>query len=425
MTSDADRQAYVWVWLPGEIRPIVAGLLTLQGTRHVFNYGRNYLAHRQAIPLYEPELPLIPGLQQPRAGLGLAGCLRDAAPDAWGRRVVLNRLFGRQDHARDADDLDEITYLLESGSDRAGALDFQRSPRTYRRRGTGTPTLEQLLQVADRVEAGMPIDQELEQALFHGSSMGGARPKAMIEEGTRKYIAKFPSRDDTRNVVKAEFVAMRLAALAQIDAAPVRLVETAGRDVLLVERFDRLHAGAGWQRKAMVSALTLLELDEMSARYASYQDLAEIVRLRFRAPRKTLRELFCRLVFNILCGNTDDHARNHAAFWDGERLALTPAYDICPQNRTGGEASQAMLILGPQRQSCVALCLDAALHFQLGREDALDIVAAQIDAIVTHWDLVCAEARLSPVDRNLMWRRSILNPFALEGLPASIVDRAG
>ena len=71
------------------------------------------------------------------------------------------------------------------------------------------------------------------------------------------------------------------------------------------------------------------------AAYASYEDLAEIVRHRFEAPRATLRELFGRLVFNILCGNTDDHARNHAAFWDGARLSLTPAYDICPQARAG------------------------------------------------------------------------------------------
>src|SRR3546814_2737221 len=95
----------------------------------------------------------------------------------------------------------------------------------------------------------------------------------------------------------------------------------------------------------------MLGLDEMMARYASYQDLAEIVRHRFTDPSAILRQLFARIVFNILCGNTDDHARNHAAFWDGERLTLTPAYDICPQGRSGQEASQAMLISGQNRMS--------------------------------------------------------------------------
>ena len=84
----------------------------------------------------------------------------------------------------------------------------------------------------------------------------------------------------------------------------------------------------------------------MIAQYASYETFAEIIRHRFTNPRKSLEEVFSRLVFNILCGNTDDHARNHAAFGDGKDLTLTPAYDICSQNRAGNEASQAMLICG-------------------------------------------------------------------------------
>jgi len=117
----------------------------------------------------------------------------------------------------------------------------------------------------------------------------------------------------------------------------------------------------------MISALTLFELDDMTARYASYEKLAEIIRHRFKEPRATLLELFSRLVFNVLCGNTDDHARNYATFWDGQWLALTPAYDICPQPRKGNEASQAMLIAGGNRMSQVASCLDAAPAFHLTR----------------------------------------------------------
>ena len=139
---------------------------------------------------------------------------------------------------------------------------------------------------------------------------------------------------------------MRLADLVGLNAALVLLTKSSNRDVLLIERFDRIHTGLGWQRKSMVSALTLLGLDEMMARYASYQDLAEISRHKFTNASTTLRELFSRLVFNILSGNTDDHARNHAGFWDGRMLTLTPAYDICPQARSGNEASQAMLISG-------------------------------------------------------------------------------
>ena len=136
---------------------------------------------------------------------------------------------------------------------------------------------------------------------------------------------------------------MRLAHIAGLNVAPVELARVANKDVLLIERFDHQQKGEDWSRKAMISALTLLGLDEMMAQYASYETLAEIIRYRFIDPKNTLRELFSRLAFNILCGNTDDHARNHAAFWDGHSLTLTPAYDICPQGCAGNEASQAML----------------------------------------------------------------------------------
>ena len=150
------------------------------------------------------------------------------------------------------------------------------------------------------------------------------------------------------------------------------------------------------------------------ARYAGYDDLAEIIRLRFEKPKKTLKELFGRLVFNILCGNTDDHARNHAAFWDGSSFSLTPAYDICPQGRVGNEASQAMKIINGSSMSQMSVCLKAAHLFQLSEEDAAGIIENIKDTIHKHWHDVCDEARLSDVDRELLWKRQFLNPFAFE-----------
>jgi serine/threonine-protein kinase HipA len=207
-----------------------------------------------------------------------------------------------------------------------------------------------------------------------------------------------------------------------ISVAPVRLVGAAGKDVLLIERFDRVRTDRGWRRKAMVSALTLFGLDELMARYASYEDLATIIRHRFQSPAETLHELFSRLVFNILCGNTDDHARNHAAFWDGRSLSLTPAYDICPQQRAGNEATQAMLIVGDQRFSQLSVCLKAAPMFLLSAERAVGLVSDQIKKILTRWEAVCDEAALSVVDRQLFWRRQFLNPFAFEGAPPEIAN---
>lgn len=419
MTSrGTENGAFVWIWLPGKVEPVVAGKLSRDGGLVRFNYGRSYLESAErgegAIPLYEPELPLQRGVLPLLPGLDMPGCIRDAAPDAWGRRVILNRLLGARGAGADTGDLDELTYLLESGSDRVGALDFQRSPTEYVARGGQSASLEELLESARRVERGVPLSPALDQALFHGSSIGGARPKALIEDAEEKFVAKFSSSTDVYNVVKAEFVAMRLAKLAGIDAAEVRLERAAGHDVLLVRRFDRKRAASGWSRRAMVSALTLLGLDETLARYASYERLAEVVRHRFAAPRETLRELFTRLVFNVLCGNTDDHARNHAAFWDGRAPALTPAYDVCPQGRTGNEASQGMRIKGEDNLSRLSTCLSAAGDYLLSAGSAREIMASVADSIRANWDAVCDEAELSPVDRAGLWGRQFLNPFSLD-----------
>jgi serine/threonine-protein kinase HipA len=422
---DAPTEVYVWIWLPGSCEPVVAGRLERDGERLIFNYGQSYLARKDAIAVYEPELPLKRGAIPPNAGLSMASCLRDAAPDAWGRRVILNRLLGARGRDADIGALDELSYLLQSGSDRIGALDFQASPSGYIPRTPEMATMEELLSAAERVEKGIPLTPELDKALFHGSSLGGARPKATIEDGNRKFIAKFSSNTDTYNVVKAEYLAMRLAAKAGLDAAPVALKHVAGKDVLLVERFDRVRMREGWRRKAVVSALTLFGLDEMMARYASYEDLAEIIRHRFTSPKTALREVFARLVFNILSGNTDDHARNHAAFWDGAHLTLTPAYDICPQSRTGNEASQAMLIMGNKRMSTLATCLEAAPQFQLDAKSAENIVIAQIEAIRESWEEACKEAVLSEIDRRLLGTRIFFNPYIFEGAPASIARMAG
>jgi len=411
-------ELFVWIWLPGETEPVVAGKLTAHGSTYAFNYGRSYLKRDNAISIYDAELPLRQGLLPLLPGLNIPGCLRDASPDAWGRRVILNGRYGKRAAGVDPADLDELSYLIESGSDRIGALDFQLSPTHYEPRNASAASLEELVQATELVEKGIPLTPELAQALQHGTSIGGARPKAVVEGEARKFIAKFSTSSDLYSVVKAEFLAMRLAALAGLDVAKVSLQRAAGKDLLLVERFDRIAGTRGWQRKGVVSALTLFALDEMMARYASYQTFADLVRTKFQNAPATLRELFSRLVFNILVGNTDDHARNHAAFWDGKMLQLTPAYDICPQARHGRIASQAMLITGDDRSSRIATCMDAAPQFLLTKDDALQIIEKQVACIIKNWPSACDEAALSEVDRNLLWRNQFLNPFVFEGLEA-------
>ncbi len=419
MTSEKYyKEAYVWIWLPGETEPIVTGRLEADNGNILFNYGKSYLERvndtKPVIPVYEPELPLKAGTLPLLDGLSMPGCIRDGAPDAWGRRVIINKKLGLKGASTDTTVLDELTYLLESGSDRTGALDFQHSPSKYEPRSATNAPLEKLLDSAARVEKGVPLTPELDIALYHGTAIGGARPKALVEDNDKKYVAKFSSSTDLYSVVKAEFIAMRLADLVGLNVAPVKLETAANKDVLLIERFDREKVKRGWTRKSMVSALTLFGLDDMMARYASYETLAEIIRYRFTAPKDTLKELFSRLVFNILCGNTDDHARNHAAFWNGKELTLTPAYDICPQNRAGNEASQAMLIHGNDNLSQLKTCLETAHNFLLSEKNARIIFEKQKEIIETNWDKVCDEAQLNEIDRKLFWERQFLNPYSIE-----------
>jgi serine/threonine-protein kinase HipA len=410
MTTSEPRQVFVWIWLPGAAEPVVAGRLDPVGPIVDFTYGRSYLERDDAIPLYLPELPLEPGQIPPLAG-EIPGCVADAGPDAWGQRVILNRLTGRAD--ADTTELGPLTYLIESGSDRIGALDFQASATKYVPRAMDHASLDELAESAERVEKEIPLSPELDQALLHGSSVGGARPKALLGHGEATLIAKFSSTTDTYPVVKGEFLAMELARRAGLEVAPVRLTKAHGRDTLLVERFDR---PGGGRRRAMISALTMLGLDEAGARYGSYADLADLVRARFTDPKTTLRELFSRIVFNVLCSNTDDHPRNHAAFWNGEALSLTPAYDICPQLRGGGEAAQLMAIgRDGWRMSQVAGCVARASTYLLSEAEAREIVDHQIETIERQWDEACDLAELAEGARAAFRQRQFLNPYSLEG----------
>ncbi len=415
MTSDLNK-AYVWVWLPGATEPVPAGVLERHGGTEIitFAYGRSYLEREGARPLYTPELPLKPGRQVPLSSLTVAGVIRDAGPDSWGQRVIMRKLLGRRDvRHEDPGDISLLTYLLESGSDRPGALDFQASADAYQPR-THSATLEQLLRGAEDVEKGAPISQELLDALGAGSSVGGARPKATLVYGDRNLIAKFSSITDTYPVMKAEAVAMELARRVGLKVAGTELLSVAGRDVLLVDRFDRGPAGS---RRAFVSALTIARESEMNARYVTYTAFADELRERSVSRGDTLRELFSRIVFNILVSNTDDHARNHAAFCGGEgELELTPAYDICPQKRTGEEAAQAMAFGSDgERLAQIAACLKWAGHYDLSVREATEIIDGQIYVIRTQWDEAAGMAMLTRVERDQMWGKQILNPFATYG----------
>lgn len=216
-TSDRARRAYVWAWLLGHTEPVLAGALELRKRQMVlsrsaqgggpfdFAYSRAYLERPDAISLYTPELPLEGGWQEPGEERSMAGCLRDWSPDSWGQRVIDDRLFGKRGSATSYLDVDDLTYLLESGSNRIGALDFQASNTAYVPRRT-TATLDELHQATRALEDGT-LTPELAVALTEGTAVGGARPKVIVAgDDGREYIAKLSLSTDPYPIVKAEAV---------------------------------------------------------------------------------------------------------------------------------------------------------------------------------------------------------------------------
>ena len=266
--------------------------------------------------------------------------------------------------------------------------------------------------MADAVEVGGDLPFELERALLSGTAMGGARPKAVIRDGEREYIAKFTASNDHFPVVGAEAASMFLAARAGINVAAIRVEQVLGRSVLLVERFDR---GANGVRVLAVSALTMTELDENQARSGSYVDFLDALR-KNRAPAGTAAELFARIAFNMAISNSDDHLRNHAALWDGTTAILSPAYDLSPMRRSGETASQAIAYGNPNsRRNSFADLLAARSYYGLTEADATSIIERIEDTIRTNWEEAADSALLTAADRKLLWGRQFLNPGPLYG----------
>ena len=383
-----------------------------EGRPITFTYARAYRERENAVAVYSPELALdADRAWGPLDGDRLPLCIDDSMPDSWGRRLVNHRL------GAGFADLSELTYLLASGSDRFGALDFQQSSTEYLTRNTDLPTLDDLAEAAHRIERGEPLHARLLEALLHGTSIGGARPKALLRHSESSVIAKFSSSTDTYPVVQGEYVAMSLARRCGLDVAGVSLVRAHNRPALLVERFDRPNQGDAWRgRRRVVSALTVMGLNTFpGGRYATYDGLADQIRRSFAEPDATLRELFGRISFNILCGNTDDHGRNHAAFFDERGLELTPPYDICPQARAGTNANQAMAYgREGQRVSRLRPLLESAFVYHLDTTEAQAIVDAQVQEIRDSWDEVCDKAELTTEQRSAFFGGQFLNRFAFE-----------
>ncbi len=387
---------------------MVAGRLQqLADGRLGFVYGQSYQRLPQAVAL-GPDLPVEPGLIVPTSpSMVMPGTIRDACPDGWGQRVIRHMLTGNAE----SNDPDWPTCMLTSESNRIGALDFQTDSATYIPRGRPSD-LEALLRAAGDVLAGLPVDPAVEAAMVHGTSVGGARPKVTLSGADGDFIVKMSSSTDPFPVERYEVTAMELARRVGLPTAHVHLLEGSGRDLLVVRRFDR----EGPFRRQMVSGLTLLGLDEMEGRYATYPDLLDALRSRHTFDSQLGLRLFQQIAVRIAVGDTDDHARNIAAFWNGHDLELTPAYDIAPGLRSGESASQAMAYgRNGERESNFAGLAACGPIYGLDEKGAGQVIDHVIDIVRTEFDEAADVGQLTLADRVAMRGRQVLNPGVMYG----------
>ena len=377
------------VWAP-------CGQLTLteEGPRLLassFAYGMNYLKRPGALEVDPVALSIADKAAVtakrllPVAGLPFFGGIRDAAPDAWGRRVIEAKL------KVPANSLPESQYLLHAGSDRVGALDIRNHISDAPTAGASAwHSLAHLVEAASRIDEGLPVPALLDAIFQGGSALGGARPKASIrDEQGILWLAKFASASDAMDVPTIEAATLLLAKEAGQCVPPVRTQSLSDRSVMLIQRFDRYWSEVGTEcRMGFVSGLTMLGCDESESPNKSYADLADAIR-RYCHPsviRRDNEELFRRMVFNILVTNDDDHLRNHGFVWD-PRLggwALSPLYDVMPRAAVATER-YLHLGVGPQgRLADLDNALAAHAKFTLSQSKACEIMS-NVWAVVREW----------------------------------------
>ncbi|OJY11565.1 MAG: phosphatidylinositol kinase [Rhizobiales bacterium 62-47] len=385
ISKPSTTECFVYITLPGETSAVTAGKFVLSNDAlGRFVYRSKYLEDPRAVEIDPVELKLSKRTYETALLNGVFGALRDAGPDYWGRRVI-------EKHAGKAQ-LGELDYLLESADDRAGALGFglNTEPPSPKRKFNQVIDLEKLQTLADAlVKDDLPNDpqaQQVQDLMLLGTSMGGARPKAVVQADGALWVAKFNRADDRWNNTRVEFAMLRLARECGLATAESRIETVGGKDVLLVKRFDRERTNKGYTRARMVSGLTILRSDEApeARQNWSYIIMVEEMRRIVEEPKKDAKELFRRVCFNALISNIDDHPRNHAIIAKEKNWKLSPAYDLTPSTPVSLERRYLALDCGDQgRYANEKNILSQHTRFLLERAEAEKIVndmKAQVEA---------------------------------------------
>lgn len=352
-----------------------------------FEYDKGWLSHSERFSL-EPALTLDTGPQHTAADQAIFGALGDSAPDRWGRTLMRYAERRRATQERRAPrTLGESDYLLLVDDEaRQGALRFAMQdggPFLAESAGMRIPPvieLPKLLAAADHVDNETDTDEELRLLLAPGSSLGGARPKATVRNNSGQLaIAKFPQRNDEFDVELWEAVTLTLAERAGIKVPAWKIVQVSGKSVLLLTRFDRRQE----RRIPFLSAMSMLSARDHQT--CSYLELADSIRQHGASPDADLKELWRRIVFNVLASNTDDHLRNHGFLYEGGAgWRLAPAYDMNPVPIDIKPRILSTSISFDSAEASLALALEVAGEFGIKPDEAKS-VAGQVGAALSQW----------------------------------------
>lgn len=347
------------------------------------------------------DLQLMPGYQPHKAASVhdsvFHGAIADTAPDAWGRRVIA------RDHAKRRKDdprlsaLTELDYLLAVDDfSRVGALRLRDPDGNWHRTASqgqrSTPPLielERIYQASRAVERGQETAEDLRYLQGKGTSLGGMRPKCtLVDEDGWLAIGKFPSVNDARSVTRGEVLALKLAALAGVEAAPARIVLLGDEPVAVIRRFDRDESDG---RIPYQSAASMLQASREDDR--SYTEIADAIRSHGHAPTEDVRQLWRRLVLNLLITNVDDHLQNHGFLHVEHGLwRLAPAFDINPFPDKDRE-SKTWLSEQDGPITDVRMLLARAPYFALDKAQALAVLG-EVHAALANWRRVALSAEL-------------------------------
>ena len=380
------------------------GYERVRGKDHfVFEYSHDWLKQHGGIVL-SGDLMNIPSLQHPRGTDSVFGFVKDSFPDRWGRLLLDRRerlraqaegrpvrMLTNYDYLTGIEDFTRMGGIRYKDEDSEGFINVSSKYHV--------PPIESLRSLCDachEIELAeecneLPEQRWLDQLIDPGTSLGGARPKANVTDNDGKlYVAKFPSKKDLENTEIIEHFAHRLAAAAGIKVANTRTIRISkDRDLLLSERFDRTAEGG---RIHFASAMSLLGLEDGagSSTGNGYLDIVDFILQGCVDVQQNLRELYRRVAFNVMFGNTDDHFRNHGFLLTPKGWTLSPAYDINPGTKT----HQCLLIDQYTEQSDANALLQASGSYMLERQEASEIIE-EVRATIKDWRKTVAELQIS------------------------------